>query len=1080
MNSNKLSFINSLLTFDEQYFFKLDYENEMRRYNNNPRNKPYFFGYVNPVNIQQTIKARLRQFKESIAKANTDINDNLKLLHDGDLSAVKPLSILQYKFTLYDLNRIRTIMSNRRYIVLVTGEVEVQYLTVNDKSWPKIKDMMMKYMSLQIETVPGSDAIDNLLLAGIKSIEFIQVNRPTNMMKRSVNKSGKFFPYANKSNIDLTRYQIISDKSQTNITNEHCIIYALRLLGEPQDKLNAIITTFEEGAHFAKAGLYQIADILKKNIILTQYQGDNDVVNVKYGTKYEQSLNLALYEGHYFIQEDTLYTEYVIKHYRKFENTPNNYNIFKESVARGAIRNSKAKRIKSLQMINMLMKTDYFKYEDFVSQLDQFVTVKTDKLEVCLDNINNDQELYEYKEKKQYDRVIFYADTETFTEGLHTPLMMSIMEENQTEPYISVTRIKETKNTGSCVYDCLDYAIDHANDREIVIYFHNLKYDYNVIKPYIKVSNDGICEKAGQLYSVTIYHKGVKMVLRDSFKMAGFKLADFQKSFDLDKKLCKKEAIAYGYYTFDNYLQRANVKEYRKFLKSNDKVQFNKELYLNTVSDYDVKTNTFDSLAYYKHYLKYDVLVLCAGMKKMRQALLEITDLDMYDYLTISSISDAYVKKNGAYDGIYGMRYNLRNFCANAVQGGRVHVNDKYKKKIIQELILDYDAVSLYPSAIVRLCIEYGLPIGKARKLETVNYDDIKKLSYAIMKVKITKINKKQQMPMIAHKKIDGTLDYINKVPTDGIITVIDIYTLQDYIKFHNIEYEIIEGVYYNKGFNKKMGSIIRHIFKQRKIYKDAGNESLQLVCKLMLNSIYGKSIMKQSKENIIVICDDKKDEYLFKYFHTIKSLERLNATQWKVYLTSIDKSTNYSHVGCSILSYSKRIMNEVFDIANNNKIPIYYTDTDSIHILASGIKTLETEYEKVYKRVLRGKQLGQFHSDFDIAINKKLDSGIVCDNTIAIKSMFIGKKIYCNILQGYDFVNDKQKMSSHVRIKGVTKAGINDTIDNQYNGQVDKLFEDLCNDKIVKFILNPGENILFEYSSDGVYLKQGDFSRSL
>jgi len=247
-----------------------------------------------------------------------------------------------------------------------------------------------------------------------------------------------------------------------------------------------------------------------------------------------------------------------------------------------------------------------------------------------------------------------------------------------------------------------------------------------------------------------------------------------------------------------------------------------------------------------------------------------------------------------------------------------------------------------------------------------------------------------------------------------------------------------------------------------------------------MLNSIYGKSIMKQSKENIIVINDTKKEEYLFKYFHTIKCLERLNATQWKVYLTSIDKSTNYSHVGCSILSYSKRIMNEVFDIANDNKIPIYYTDTDSIHILATGIKILETEYEKVYKRVLRGKQLGQFHSDFDIAINKKLDSGIVCDNTIAIKSMFIGKKVYCDILQGYDFVNDKQKMSSHVRIKGVTKAGIDDAIANQYNGKVDKLFEDLCNDKIVKFILNPGENILFEYSSDGVYLKQGEFSRSL
>ena len=368
-----------------------------------------------------------------------------------------------------------------------------------------------------------------------------------------------------------------------------------------------------------------------------------------------------------------------------------------------------------------------------------------------------------------------------------------------------------------------------------------------------------------------------------------------------------------------------------------------------------------------------------------------------------------------------------------------------------------------------------------------------------MMKVRITKNNKFQQMPMIAYKKQDGTLDYINNIPDGGIVVVIDTYTLEDYIKFHNIEYEIIEGVYYNEGYNTKIGELIKHLFQQRDIYKKEEKESLQLACKLMMNSIYGKSIMKQNKENIVIVDVKDLDTFILKYFNTIKMMvplntkqieefdtdqteqeKRENRKQVKVYLASVDRSSNYGQVGCSILSYSKRIMNEVFDIANEKNVPIYYTDTDSIHILASGIKTVEDEYFRMYGKELHGKGLGQFHSDFDITLNKKWSKKVKCENVVAVKSMFIGKKIYCDILEGHDFINNKTIQSSHVRIKGVTKAGIDDCIKNKYNGNVAGLFEDLCDEKEVKFILNPGDNVLFEYSSSGVYLKRGEFPRTL
>jgi hypothetical protein len=57
--------------------------------------------------------------------------------------------------------------------------------------------------------------------------------------------------------------------------------------------------------------------------------------------------------------------------------------------------------------------------------------------------------------------------------------------------------------------------------------------------------------------------------------------------------------------------------------------------------------------------------------------------------------------------------------------------------------------------------------------------------------------------PFIAYKTKES-IQYINEIPESGLIVTVDRFTLEDYIKFHNIEYNIIDGVYWNEGFNKK------------------------------------------------------------------------------------------------------------------------------------------------------------------------------------------------------------------------------------------------------------------------------------
>ena len=105
-----------------------------------------------------------------------------------------------------------------------------------------------------------------------------------------------------------------------------------------------------------------------------------------------------------------------------------------------------------------------------------------------------------------------------------------------------------------------------------------------------------------------------------------------------------------------------------------------------------------------------------------------------------------------------------------------------------------------------------------------------------------------------------------------------------------------------------------------------------------------------------------------------------------------LDESFSSPHLGCQILSYSKRLMNKVMTLADDSGINIFYTDTDSIHIEEAGVELLAMRYEERYGQKLIGKKLGQFHCDFE------------CEGMSKIKSIgliTLGKKSYIDKLEG-------------------------------------------------------------------------------
>jgi DNA polymerase elongation subunit (family B) len=227
-------------------------------------------------------------------------------------------------------------------------------------------------------------------------------------------------------------------------------------------------------------------------------------------------------------------------------------------------------------------------------------------------------------------------------------------------------------------------------------------------------------------------------------------------------------------------------------------------------------------------------------------------------------------------------------------------------------------------------------------------------------------------------------------------------------------------------------------MFQERLKLKKQKNP-LQNVFKLILNSSYGKLLQKAIKHNKEFISSDKVDKYVIRNYKFINTYTKINDN---LYCVKTDKSTiqhfTCVHIASLILSMSKRIMNEVMCLAEDNDIKIMYQDTDSMHLFNKDLTNLEEIYEKKYNRVLTGNNMGQFNSDFEVK-----EAGAT--NIIAVESIFLGKKCYIDKLR-YTNKFGNTKYDYHVRIKGVpsqsikdynsSKNGIMNTYRRLYNGE--------------------------------------------
>lgn len=940
------------------------------------------------------------------------------------------------------------------------------------------------------------------------------------------NRDGKFFAYINTTDINLLEYQIFNQNNAYNaklINNrEHCILHSLKECGVNDAKLNNVKMAFKTGCNIRKNDLVKIAKIIERDITLHEIRSDGKINNTTFECDQKLSIEdtpaeIAIYENHYFVYKNTEYSKYFITHYAELRDVPNAQNIIREdSSTKSGYRYSNGAKINSLRMIDKLFKDHYFQKLDLSLFEESGKHAKLKDL-VFLDNIEQEQEPMENNEENANDDdavkaskkikrdkkakkikrdesfKIYYGDCETYVHEINHQLQLLgvVSDDDDSADLLDVSNAvyqnKQNSPAQLVVWEFLKIVTNDGKNNA-KIYFHNVKYDGTIFEPYLNITDK--CAKDNQIYSITTLYKGKTVELRDSYKIIPFALSKFQEEFKLPKEFAKKEAIAYTYFTPENAGKLVSVDEYKTFLSIDQQKIFD----INILDEptYDPKTKLFDPKSDYKNYLRLDCLCLKKGLQKMNSLIREITGgkMSIYDCLTISSLTDKYMIKEGAYDDVYQMKGNLRAYVAKAIYGGRVQANQKYVKKTLEGKFADYDGVSLYPSAINRLCRESGLPTGPAKRFKREELSSWESKIYSILTIKITKVNKSQQMPFIAHKT-KNAINYINEAPPDEI--VIDSITARDYINFHHIEFDIIDGVYWDKGVNNKMGAVIQRLFQERLKHKET-NEALANTIKLMLNSAYGKTIMKKTMvKNRYFKASSKKldtttgvwtvakrspfDEHVYNNFNTIKSFRKINDNTYEVESICCDDSYNRGHIGCMVLSMSKRIMNEVFDVANDNNIPIFYQDTDSQHMNWDDVSMLEEKFYERYGKILTGKNLEQFHGDFKL---KKAAKGA---DIYATKSIFLGKKSYMDLLESK---NDDGEIITgyHLRMKGITEDGLKHASKDYKNSYLG-LYQDLANGTIKKMILNPFDiennksKVLFEFKAGRVSTRK-EFTREV
>ena len=804
---------------------------------------------------------------------------------------------------------------------------------------------------------------DNTLIEAInnKEIGYITIVEKKEI-KRDLLEGGFFDKLVSKKFYKLPKFKKYFEvhKNLSNIGvyskfelknyNGHCFSNALKMLNLDEDKLKLLhFHGYTKGAYLPKSKLNEICEFLEIHIKLREPKNTNTYYPKNKELKFNRTYELGLINKHYFpvlkvsMQQNT----FAIMDYL-FKNPEYLKDISKEDLI-------KIPGIKEDES-----KIELNKYNDTIFDKHYKIVEIKDKKEEKLPNIN-----------------IFF-DVETRKQNNKSILTMTCAYyklNNEKKRFCELGEL-------SCYYFLKSLKEQFYRKNHITLIAHNAKFDYSFIFKHL-TNIEQECELDNSFIFAKGSFYGLRLTIKDSLKIIAEPLSKFGEMFKLEQK---KEIFDY------NVSNNKTIDELLNISLEEIDPKIKESLIQNAKEWKCLKKNSkIDYLIYTKNYCMLDCEVLMNGYNYLQDKFKNIFNIDIDNFYTIGSIADRYFFNEGCFTDTYTISGIPMLFISQAARGGRTMSNNNLKYDIQKPLTMD-DLNSLYPSAENRM---EGYMKGKPKIIqkENLNYNYIQQQDFYFVEILITKVNQNLDFPLL-----DKTNDIANKY------YIVDKITLEDLIMYQKIEFNILQGFYFNDGFNINIKEKIQYVYNERLKLKNEKNPS-QIIYKLIMNAGYGKLLNKargkktrlfNNKEDLETFIWKNRNSYIEGKIISENNKEEKTCYKGSISVYSkINNHSNRVHQGSYVLSMSKRIVNEIFVKAQLNDIKIFYQDTDSWTFLAEDRIKFETLFPDLY-----GKKLGQAKDEFD--------------GKTAKRGIFGAPKTYC-----FEF-EDSNKTTT----KGINKEG--------------------------------------------------------
>ena len=511
-----------------------------------------------------------------------------------------------------------------------------------------------------------------------------------------------------------------------------------------------------------------------------------------------------------------------------------------------------------------------------------------------------------------------------------------------------------------------------------------------------------------------------------------------------------------------------------------------------------IRKGIFDVGKYAEYYCERDVDLLCLGLrcwaaigeqdatKNTFKGLPPFKKFDVFNFLSAPAIAqavtEAEVRKGAPNDfnpidpetGFllrqsleYTYKYKglLRKFMLHATTGGRctlanekrvlvdvlakdARVKEIYEKVVCRQekpteeelkdmfrlTIQDFDARSLYPTAMSRSFIPLGMPelvdwrkCPKDQSYILANSAAVTDAMYLITNIQY---GVPLAMPSNCWKqeKPEPRCRWANEIPLEVIQLrkLRDLYTMID---TQNARFDVLGGLEWRNGKATEIQEFMKKTYEFRRLNHSGGfDHPIQEAAKLIMNSFYGKNVTKMREFNEIFFPkvlwkfnEEKREfyqvngadnlmDYLKNNWRNIKQVISVGGS-FAVKVKAEDEGCYDVNFGCEVLAGARALICRVSAaIEFITKQPPLYTDTDSLHVYGWQIEAIADWFEKKFKIPMIGGELGQFHPDFEPQGfkpgEKFMGSIFFCG---------VGKKMYID-----EIVGDQGSTYFHKRAKGI------------------------------------------------------------